>query len=152
MGDEFAQEREWNHQQSLDWHLLDDSLHAGVQRLVRDLNRRLSRRCRPCIERDCEPAGFEWIDGADDAHSVLAFIRRARRSRRLRRRGLQFHAGRPRTTTASACPRAACTCELLNSDSALYGGSNVGNMGRIQAEPVPWHGRPYSREPRLCRR
>jgi 1,4-alpha-glucan branching enzyme len=77
MGGEFAQEREWNHDQSLDWHLLDDPLHAGVKSLIRDLNR-LYRELPALHQLDCEPAGFEWIDANDGGNSVYCFLRRAR--------------------------------------------------------------------------
>jgi 1,4-alpha-glucan branching enzyme len=76
MGCEFAQEREWNHDQSLDWHLLDDPMHRGVQRLVADLNRLY--RDRPALHRlDCDPEGFEWIDASDAAQSVIVYMRKS---------------------------------------------------------------------------
>jgi 1,4-alpha-glucan branching enzyme len=142
MGDEFAQEREWNHQTSLDWHLLNDSFHAGIQRLVWDLNR-LYRNTPALHQRDCDAAGFEWIDGADEAQSVIAFIRRG---------------ADPQDYVVVLChftpvvrreyrigvPDGGQYMELINSDSGAYGGGNVGNLGRIQAEPIPWQGRPFS--------
>src|SRR6185295_8141538 len=75
MGSEFAQEREWNHDRSLDWHLLERPEHLGVQRLVRDLNR-LYRETPALHERDVSPDGFEWLDHDDAGRSVLAFVRR----------------------------------------------------------------------------
>ena len=75
MGGEFAQEREWNHDRDLDWPSLDDATHAGVQRLVRDLNRLYASLNRRCIDRDCEASGFQWIVGDDRANSVFAFLR-----------------------------------------------------------------------------
>jgi 1,4-alpha-glucan branching enzyme len=74
MGGEFAQDREWRHDHSLDWHLLSDDLHRGVQNLVRDLNR-LYRETPALHERDCEPEGFSWVDTANAAESVLAYLR-----------------------------------------------------------------------------
>jgi 1,4-alpha-glucan branching enzyme len=142
MGDEFAQEREWNHQQSLDWHLLDDSFHAGVQRLVWDLNH--VYRSMPALhQRDCEPPGFEWIDGADEAHSVLAFIRRAADPADYVVVVAHFTPV-VRNEYRVGVPEGGLYMELINSDSGAYGGGNIGNMGRIQAESVPWQGRPYS--------
>jgi 1,4-alpha-glucan branching enzyme len=75
MGTELAQEREWNHDGSLDWQLLDDPMHAAVQRLVRDLNR-LYRSSTALHERDCDPDGFSWIDCQDAESSVISYIRR----------------------------------------------------------------------------
>ena len=82
-------------------------------------------------EVDFEPAGFRWIDCNDNENSVVSLVRYARDPRRLRRDGVQLHAGAARRRTASACPTAGCYAELLNSDGALYGGSNVGNGGGV---------------------
>jgi 1,4-alpha-glucan branching enzyme len=142
MGDEFAQEREWTHQQSLDWHLLDDPLHAGVQRLVWDLNR-LYRSLPALHQQDCVPQGFEWIDGSDEMNSVLVFMRRAKDPRDYVVIICNF-TPQVRREYRIGVPEGGAYAELVNSDSGAYGGSNVGNMGRIQAEPVPWQGRPYS--------
>jgi 1,4-alpha-glucan branching enzyme len=142
MGDEFAQEREWNHQQSLDWHLLDDPMHAGVQRLVWDLNR-LYRGTPALHQQDCVPAGFEWIDGSDEQNSVLAFIRRARDPSDYVVVVCNF-TPQVRREYRVGVPEGGAYAELVNSDSGSYGGSNVGNMGRIQAESMSWQGRPYS--------
>jgi 1,4-alpha-glucan branching enzyme len=142
MGDEFAQEREWTHQQSLDWHLLDDPLHAGVQRLVWDLNR-LYRSLPALHQQDCVPQGFEWIDGSDEMNSVLVFMRRAEDPRDYVVIICNF-TPQVRREYRIGVPEGGAYAELVNSDSGAYGGSNVGNMGRIQAEPVPWQGRPYS--------
>ena len=141
MGCEFAQEREWNHDRSLDWHLLDDGHHAGVQRLVRDLNRLYTG--FPALNAlDHDPAGFEWIEGGDADHCVLAFERRdgdgnvvvvvvnftpvVRHDYRI---GLPF-AGRWR--------------EQLNTDADVYGGSGAGNGGAVEAVGEGSHGRPAS--------
>jgi 1,4-alpha-glucan branching enzyme len=142
MGDEFAQEREWTHQQSLDWHLLDDPLHAGVQRLVWDLNR-LYRSLPALHQHDCVPQGFEWIDGSDEMNSVLVFMRRAKDPNDYVIVVCNF-TPQVRREYRIGVPEGGAYAELVNSDSGAYGGSNVGNMGRIQAEPVPWQGRPYS--------
>jgi 1,4-alpha-glucan branching enzyme len=142
MGGEFGQEAEWNHDQSLDWHLLDDSLHRGVQSLVRDLNR-LYRELPALHEKDCEPRGFEWVDASDTENSVLSYLRRG------------SEADRPCLTVCNFTPvprheyRVGVPCggswrERINSDAAEYGGSGLGNAGAVEAEAVTWHGRPYS--------
>jgi 1,4-alpha-glucan branching enzyme len=77
MGCEFAQAREWNHDASLDWHLLDDPMHAGIQQLVRDLNG-LYRDANALHQQDCEPAGFEWIDTTDWEKNIICFLRKGR--------------------------------------------------------------------------
>jgi 1,4-alpha-glucan branching enzyme len=142
MGGEFAQEREWNHQQSLDWHLLDDPMNAGVQRLVWDLNRLY--RSQPALhQQDCVPEGFEWIDGSDEANSVLVFMRKARNPGDYVVVVCNF-TPQVRREYRIGVPDGGSYAELVNSDSGAYGGSNVGNMGHIQAESTPWQGRPYS--------
>ena len=137
MGDEIAAPREWNHDAQLDWGVLDDGLHAGVARLVRDCNR-LYRAIPALHELDCEPQGFEWIDCNDSANSVLAFLRRGR-------------AGEAAVVVVNATPvvrygyrigvpRPGTYREALNTDSQHYGGSNVGNQGSVVTEPIPAHG------------
>ncbi|MFO1128950.1 MAG: 1,4-alpha-glucan branching protein GlgB [Rhodospirillales bacterium] len=142
MGCEFAQAGEWNHNASLDWHLLDDPMHAGVQRLVRDLNH-LYRKAPALHGLDCEPAGFEWIDCTDWEKSIICFLRKGRT---------------PGDVAVVVCnltpmvrddyrvgvPRGGLYVERLNTDAGLYGGSNVGNAGAVMAGPVPCHGRPFS--------
>jgi 1,4-alpha-glucan branching enzyme len=145
MGSEFAQEREWNHDRGLDWHLLEDDAHRGVQRLVADLNR-LYRDTPALHERDVESAGFEWIDHGDAPHSVLAFMRRGAGDGGLVVVACNF------TPTVHhgyrlGVPLAGAYRERLNTDSAHYGGSNVGTAyGEIQAHPMPWQGHPHSIE------
>jgi 1,4-alpha-glucan branching enzyme len=147
MGCEFAQEREWNHDQSLDWHLLDDvsdaNPHAGLARLVRDLNR-LYVDCPALHERDVDRAGFEWIDHDDAERSTLSFVRRGADAATLVlvvsnftpvvRRGLRI-----------GVPVPGVYVERINTDSAHYGGSNVGTpLGAADAEAVASHGREHS--------
>jgi 1,4-alpha-glucan branching enzyme len=142
MGGEFAQEREWNHGQSLDWHLLDDPLHRGVQRLVRDLNH-LYRQLPALHELDCEADGFEWVDASDHEQSVISFLRRSRDRDRpvlvvcnftpVVRHGYRL-----------GVPRAGVWRERLNTDETAYGGSGVTAGGAVQSEAVSWHGRPQS--------
>ena len=142
MGGEFAQEREWNHDQSLDWHLTDDPMHRGVQRLVADLNRLY--RDQPALHRlDCDPAGFEWIDASDADQSVIVYLRKS------------DDGAAPVVVVCNltpavrhdyriGVPQAGGWRELLNTDAACYGGSNVGNQGTLQAEDAAWHGRAAS--------
>jgi 1,4-alpha-glucan branching enzyme len=143
MGCEFAQEREWNHEHSLDWHLLADSAHEGVRRLVRDLNHML--RSTPALyQRDFVPEGFEWISLDDADHSVLSFIRRGAPGSALIVVVCNFtptvhHAYRV------GVPESGRYRERLNTDSAHYGGSNVGTAyGEVTAQPVGWNGRQFS--------
>jgi 1,4-alpha-glucan branching enzyme len=143
MGCEFAQAREWNHDQSLDWHLLDDPCHAGVQRLVRDLNH-LYRATPALYQRDFEPGGFEWMDHQDAAHSVLSFVRRGHDERSFILVVCNFTPTVHRAYRIGA-PQPGQYRERLNTDSGYYGGSNVGcPLGVVMAEPTPWHGQPHS--------
>jgi 1,4-alpha-glucan branching enzyme len=142
MGGEFAQEREWNHDISLDWHLLDDPMHQGVQRLVRDLNR-LYRELPALHRLDCESAGFEWIDATDADQSVLSFLRRGDHPGQTAVVVCNFTPV-PRRGYRIGVPGGGGWIERLNTDSEIYGGSGLGNLGRVQAEAVPMHGRPFS--------
>jgi 1,4-alpha-glucan branching enzyme len=142
MGGEIAQEREWNHDASLDWHLLDDPYHHGVQGLVRDLNH-LYRELPALHQRDCEPEGFEWLELHDSDQSVLAFLRRGREPNQVAVVACNFTPV-PRQNYRLGVPHGGHYRERLNSDAALYGGSNMGNGGGLWAEPVASHGRPFS--------
>ena len=143
MGAEFAQEGEWNHDRSLDWHLLADPLHEGVRALVRDLNR-LLREAGALHERDVEPGGFTWIDHHDAARSVFSFVRVGRDGGALMLVVSNFtptvHRG-----FRLGVPRAGEWRERLNTDSAHYGGSDVGTpLATARAETVPSHGQAQS--------
>ncbi|MGQ0566007.1 MAG: 1,4-alpha-glucan branching protein GlgB [Gemmobacter sp.] len=141
MGQEFAQGREWNHNQSLDWHQLDVAEHKGVQALVRDLNR--VYRDNPALHvNDCRPEGFQWLESNDAAASTYAWIRRG-------------NAGDPEVVALVnmtpverrqriGLPVKGHWDEILNSDAALYGGGNRGNLGGVTAEPTPWQGQAQS--------
>jgi 1,4-alpha-glucan branching enzyme len=143
MGCEFAQESEWNHERSLDWHLLDRPEHQGVQRLVRDLNR-LHRETAALHECDVTPDGFEWIDHGDAERSVLAFVRRGRSAESFVVVVCNFTPV-PHAQYRIGVPRPGVYRERINTDSTYYGGSNVGTpYGEVTAEAVPWHGRPQS--------
>ncbi len=142
MGGEFGQWREWNHDGSLDWHLLREAPHAGLQRLVRDLNT-LYRGEPAWHELDGEPGGFAWVDCNDATHSVVSFLRQGRDPDRALLFVLNF-TPMPRHNYRIGVPIGGCWEERLNTDAPLYGGSGQGNFGAVDASPVSWHGRPYS--------
>ncbi|UCE89906.1 MAG: 1,4-alpha-glucan branching enzyme, partial [Pseudomonadota bacterium] len=140
MGNEIGQGIEWNHNQALDWYVLDYPLHHGVQTLVRDLNRLY--RDTPSLHRiSFEPQGFEWIDCHDSDQSTLSY---------LRWDGGEFtivvlnFTPVPRHNYRIGVPEGGHYREIHNSDSVFYGGSNVGNEYPIIAEDVSWMGRPHS--------
>jgi 1,4-alpha-glucan branching enzyme len=142
MGCEFGQEREWNHDHSLDWHLLDDPKHRGVWNLLRDLNR-LYRSTPALHAEDCEGSGFEWIDCHDRDHSIVAFLRKGDNPGELALIACNFTPV-PRQGYLVGVPLGGNWREVLNSDAAIYGGSDMGNGGGLAAESKPWHGRPFS--------
>jgi 1,4-alpha-glucan branching enzyme len=143
MGGEFGQVNEWNHETSLDWHLLEmGPYHRGAQRLVADLNR-IYRGAPPLFEVDFEPAGFEWMDCNDWEQSVLSFVRYARDPRDLLLCVCNFTPV-PRQGYRVGVPLGGYYVEVLNTDGEAYGGSNLGNGGGVASEPVPWHGQPHS--------
>jgi 1,4-alpha-glucan branching enzyme len=142
MGSEFGQHREWNHDAELDWSLLDDPGHAGVQRLVRDLNRLY--RSRPALHaRDDEPGGFSWTEVSDSAHSVFGFIRHGHATGRQMLVACNFTPV-PRHAYRMGVPQGGIWRECLNTDSDYYAGAGMGNLGAVQADPVPAHGLPMS--------
>jgi 1,4-alpha-glucan branching enzyme len=142
MGGEFGQWREWNHDASLDWHLLDQPSHRGAQRWVRDLNQ--FYRHEPALyELDFQPAGFEWVDFHDVEKSTLSFLRRGRESEDLILVVCNFTPV-PRTNYRVGVPEDGFWKEVLNSDAKEYGGSGHGNFGGLEASPVASHGRDYS--------
>ena len=143
MGGEFAQEREWNHDQSLDWHLLGDRAHAGVHRLLHDLNRYY--RATPALyDCDFDGAGFEWITHEDAQRSVLGFVRRSRDGRSEVVVVCNFTPTVQRGYRLGV-PASGTWRERLNTDSEHYGGSNVGSAyGAADTEAVPCHGRAQS--------
>jgi 1,4-alpha-glucan branching enzyme len=142
MGGEIAQEREWNHDSSLDWHLLDDPMHHGVQALLRDLNR-LYRELPAMHQLDCEAAGFEWLELHDSDQSVVAFLRRGADPARIAVVLCNFTPV-PRQGYRIGVPFGGHYSERVNTDASLYGGSNLGNYGGVTAEQRSSHGRPYS--------
>ena len=142
MGCEFGQWREWNYDDSLDWHLLDDTMHAGLRRWVQDLNR-IYQCERSLHEVDFEPAGFRWIDCNDNENSLVSFVRRARDPKDFTVAAANLTPV-PREAYCIGVPEGGWYRELLNSDGAMYGGGNVGNAGGVNAERGPMHGFDYS--------
>jgi 1,4-alpha-glucan branching enzyme len=142
MGGEIAQEAEWNHEQSIDWHLLSDTGHAGVQRLVADLNR-IYLDVPALWEQDFSSDGFRWIDGNDAENSVLSFLRRSDEDKQ-RLACVCNLTPVVRSGYRLGLPTKGTWRELLNSDGREYGGSGVGNKGSVEAEERPWHGFDYS--------
>jgi 1,4-alpha-glucan branching enzyme len=141
MGGEIAQPEEWNHDSSINWALLDDPRHAGVQRLVGDLNRLYV--AEPALhDGDTEPFGFQWVIGDDAANSVFAYLRRDRAGAAM----LIVVNMTPvvRHEYRVGVPEGGYWMERLNSDAALYGGSNVGNDGGAEAEAAAMHGHGWS--------
>ena len=140
MGCEFAQGREWDHATALDWYVLDYPFHQGVQSLTGDLNK-LYGNASALHRYDFDQQGFEWIDCHDAAQSVLSY---------LRRDGDDFlvivlnFTPVPRHHYRLGVPTAGSYQEILNSDSAYYGGSNQGNAGHLHSEEIPWMGKPHS--------
>ena len=142
MGGEFGQWIEWNHEQSLDWHLLDYEPHRGVQRLVVDLNQLY--KSEPALhEVDFDWPGFDWLDCNDADSSVLAFLRRAKDANDFIVAVCNFTPV-VRENYRVWVPQPGFYREVLNTDSAHYGGSNKGNAGGVYAEPIPWLGHDYS--------
>jgi 1,4-alpha-glucan branching enzyme len=142
MGGEFGQRREWDHDSSLDWHLLEQPLHAGVMRWVEDLNR-VYRQVAPLHVNDCRPEGFRWVDASDATQSVLSFLR-VGDSEDETVLVVVNATPVPRHAYRVGVPRAGRWRELLNSDASEYGGSGLGNLGEVRAERVTWHGQPRS--------
>jgi 1,4-alpha-glucan branching enzyme len=142
MGAEIGQWREWDHDSSLDWHLLDEPLHRGLQAWVRDLN--LTYQREPSLhEVDFEGQGFSWIDCQDNENSVISMIRRARHPQDFTVMVVNFTPV-PRPVYRIGVPEAGWYREVLNSDAELYGGSNMGNDGGRHTEPVAAHGHDQS--------
>src|SRR5262249_48017807 len=144
MGGELAQWREWDAETSLDWHLLEDRDHQGVQTLVRELNR-VYRDTPALWQFDFEPSGFRRLEPDDSATNVLACAR------------FGENGGQPLVCVCNLSPVARYAyrlglqvggrwVEALNTDSEYYGGSGVGNLGGVDAESVGWHDQPYSAE------
>jgi 1,4-alpha-glucan branching enzyme len=142
MGAELAQWREWSHDESLDWHLLAEPAHAGVQKWVADLNAAY-RRYPALYEIDFDGRGFEWIDCTDTDASIISLLRHGKNPEDDVVAAFNFTPV-PRHDYRVGVNAPGWWYEILNSDSAHYGGSGQGNLGGVEAAPVPLHGRPYS--------
>jgi 1,4-alpha-glucan branching enzyme len=141
MGCEFAQGREWNFAEELDWYLLDREPHQGMKRLLEDLNQQYrSLSALHAIDFDAE--GFEWIDCHDSSQSVLSFLRKDKDGRSVA--AVFNFTPVPRNDYRIGVPKPGFYREILNSDAEVYGGSNMGNNGGAEAEAKPWMNRPYS--------
>jgi len=144
MGQEFGQITEWNHDTEIAWDLLDDPGHKGLQRLVRDLN--TVYRATPALHvRDSEAKGFEWLEGGDADHSVIAWIRHGQGGDKPVVMLTNF-TPMERSTYRIGLPRAGAWREALNTDARIYGGGNRGNMGRIESRTGDSHGQPAHAE------
>jgi 1,4-alpha-glucan branching enzyme len=138
MGCEIGQWREWNHDTSLDWHLLRDRMHDGLRLWVQDLNRKYQHE-RSLHEVDFDGSGFSWIDCNDNENSIISMLRRARD-----RHDFTVQVANctpiPRPSYRIGVPEPGYYREVLNSDAEQYGGSNMGNAGGVHTEPIPMHG------------
>jgi len=141
MGGEFGQEGEWSEQRSLDWHLLEEPLHRGVQELLRSLNS-VYKSTPALFSQDTSPDGFSWIDANDSGGNVLSFLRIGADGSRLA--CVANFAGVPHHDYRVGLPSAGRWHEVVNTDAEAYGGSGVGNLGTVEAVDSPWHGQPAS--------
>jgi 1,4-alpha-glucan branching enzyme len=144
MGGEFGQDWEWNHDGELDWVALEHPLHRGVQTLLADLNR-LYRQEAALHVFDCDSAGFRWIIADDNSNSIYAYYRQGHADSAPVIAICNFTPV-PRMHYRLGAPRVGVWREILNTDSELYGGSNLGNGGRLEASTAPSHGQPFSLE------
>jgi 1,4-alpha-glucan branching enzyme len=141
MGAEFGQWSEWNHEASLDWHLLKEPMHDGLSRWTGDLNR-VMREERPLHELDFDPSGFAWIDITDAEQSVISFMRRSSNDELII--AVFNFTPVPRHNYQIGAPLPGRWLELLNSDAPIYGGSGQGNLGGVDAVPIGKHGHLHS--------
>jgi 1,4-alpha-glucan branching enzyme len=144
MGGELGQWAEWNHEQSIEWHLLQFQAHHGVWQWVRDLNN-LYRNEPALHELDFENAGFEWVDFSDHEQSIISYLRRGRSSEDVVLVVCNFTPV-PRFNYRIGAPFGGYWKELLNSDAGVYGGTGLGNGGGVNALPEAIHGRSHSLE------
>jgi len=142
MGDEWGQVREWAHDSSLEWHVLQYAVHSGLQNWVEQLNR-LYRQQPALHELDNEPAGFEWIDCNDNATGTISLLRKSKSAKENIVVVCNFTPV-PRMAYRVGVPSGGFWKELLNSDAKEYGGSGLGNLGGVQAEGLSTHGRPFT--------
>ncbi|CRX38222.1 1,4-alpha-glucan branching protein GlgB [Estrella lausannensis] len=142
MGSEIASFSEWNHSQSLDWHLLQYDRHVGIKRWLMDLNR-VYKEEKALFELDFSHEGFEWIDIADSNSSVISFYRKGKNEADSLIAVLNF-TPIPRTNYRIGVKEKGYYQEILNSDSTYYGGSDCGNFGGVEAKPIHVHGKEWS--------
>ena len=135
MGQEFGQLSEWSEDRSLDWWMLDQPAHQGIQHMVSQLNQ-VYREHSALWEQDADPQGFQWIDGADNSRNVVSFVRYDQAGNAVV--VVANFAGMPHHSFTLGLPRAGVWTEVFNSDATEYGGSGVGNMGSITATDTPW--------------
>jgi 1,4-alpha-glucan branching enzyme len=148
MGGEFGQRREWQHDEELEWFVLDHPLHAGVQRWLRDLN--AYYRVEPALfEQDFKREGFQWVDCHDARASVLSFLRFAADPQQPPVLVVCNCTPMVRENYRLGVPRGGLWRERLNSDARDYGGSGQGNLGALEAAPLPAHGHHHSLSLRL---
>jgi len=141
MGGEFGQESEWAESRALEWQQLEQPLHSGVLHLVSDLN--TYYRSAPALySGDSSPAGFEWIDASDVEGNVISFLRIGTDGSRLA--CIANFSGGPHNDYRVGLPYAGTWREVINTDSEIYGGSGVGNLGAVETSDKPWHGQPAS--------
>ena len=142
MGGEFGQWSEWNHDLSLDWHLLENPMHAGMQKWVANLNH--IYRTEPALhELDFDWQGFDWIDCNDSEQSVISLVRKGKSKEEVVLAVANFTPV-PRYDYRIGVPTGGFWRELLNSDAGDYGGSGLGNFGGVHADEISHHGQPYS--------
>lgn len=135
MGQEFGQPSEWSEDRSLDWWILDQPAHQGLQRMVKQLNT-LYKGTPALWERDSDPAGFQWIDGADNGRNIVSFARYDKKGNALV--VVANFAGNPHQDFQLGLPSGGVWTELFNSDSTDFGGSGVGNMGKVTSSTEQW--------------
>jgi 1,4-alpha-glucan branching enzyme len=139
MGGEFAQRREWTHEGELEWWVSDLPGHAGVKRLMTDLNR--VYRSEPALyELDFSPDGFEWVDAGNSEMSIIAFLRKSAGDAPPLLVVCNFTPV-PRANFLVGVPARGVWHEILNTDARDYGGSGWGNFGAVESAPVGSHGR-----------
>jgi 1,4-alpha-glucan branching enzyme len=141
MGGEFAQRQEWNHNASLDWHLLQYPYHSGVQQLVRDINH-VYRQVPALHQLDCDGNGFEWLDVENSQHSILAFLRRGKPGCAPALVVVNF-TPTPHFNYQVGVPQGGFYQEHLNTDAEKYAGSNMGNGGGVEAQMGEFRNQPY---------
>jgi 1,4-alpha-glucan branching enzyme len=142
MGNEFGQTSEWNHEKSLDWHLLEFKQHKGIQQLIIDLNA-LYKNQKALFQYAFEERGFSWVDYEDRENSIISFLRKADKSTETLLVVCNF-TPTPQHNYRIGVPHRGVWRELFNSDKSDYGGSGVANKGNINTMPVKYHGHDYS--------